>query len=807
MKVIQRNLFLLLTILFIYSAMPVETEAKDAWVAVRSKNFYLIGNASEKDIRRVGTKLEQFRETFRLLFSGIKLTGAVPTNVVVFKNDGAYKPFKPKRADGKIDNEIAGFFQPGEDVNYITLSAGGDDQATFGTIFHEYVHWILDTNYGKSEIPPWFNEGLAEFYQTFEINDDIKAKLGLPQFGHVELLQQSKMMPLGDLFKTTQYQVLQTGGHSRSIFYAQSWAMVHYLTLSGKHKELGQYLGMVTNGAATDVAFAQSFQTDYATMEKELRKYVQKGSYSYTTYTFKQKLTFDAQMTVSTLDDASIAAYLGDLLYHTNRADDAEPFLADALRLKADDSMANTTMGMVKLKQRKFDDARGHLERAIAADHKSHVAYYRYAFLLSREGRDEFGFVKDFEPATATKMRDVLKKAIALNPAFTESYDLYAFVNLVNNEQLDEALAMLLQALKLSPGNPRYGLRAAEIYLRQLKFADAELIAVRVERTADEPELRSRAQSLITQIAQRREFEAMQAAEKKRYEAAIARSGAPPKLLKRIEGGPPPTEAEMAKLQADQNIRAINEALRKPEPGETRIIGRIQSISCKKRPITVTVKTSAGESLALTTKDFESLTLNSLETTASQASVGCDASLSAFNAVVSYAKTQLVAVEFVPSDFRLMTAEELATETLVIYDDAPFRLQSGISVGDEPARPDLDAQRREQMMDGIRQSLRKPADGEKREIGFVDKVECSGKSYIFYLRSDKKTYKLTSSDSRSLKVMIFTPDLDDIQMQCGSKAIEYPVVFIFNPKPGQKGIGTGELISLEFVPKTFKLEN
>jgi cytochrome c-type biogenesis protein CcmH/NrfG len=63
--------------------------------------------------------------------------------------------------------------------------------------------------------------------------------------------------------------------------------------------------------------------------------------------------------------------------------------------------------------------------------------------LLSREGRDEFGFVSTFDTATAAKMREMLKKAIALNPTFTESYELLAFVNLVNNEELDDAVAQL----------------------------------------------------------------------------------------------------------------------------------------------------------------------------------------------------------------------------------------------------------------------------------------------------------------------------------------------------------------------------
>ena len=218
--------------------------AKDDWIQVRSKNFFLIGNASEKDIRKVATRLEQFRETFRLVFNKSNLTSPIQTNVVVFKSDSSYKPFKPKRADGKTDNFVAGYFMPGEDVNYITLSTEGEDADTFGTIFHEYVHFIVNTNFGKSEVPPWFNEGLAEYYQTFQIEDDQKVKLGLPQSGHLALLQQAPMVPLEQLFRITNYQLHQTGDHSRSIFYAESWALIHYLLQSGKTEGLGKFLDL-----------------------------------------------------------------------------------------------------------------------------------------------------------------------------------------------------------------------------------------------------------------------------------------------------------------------------------------------------------------------------------------------------------------------------------------------------------------------------------------------------------------------------------------------------------------------------------
>ena len=40
--------------------LPVS--AKDTWTGVQSKNFFLIGNADEKQIKQVATRLEQFRD-------------------------------------------------------------------------------------------------------------------------------------------------------------------------------------------------------------------------------------------------------------------------------------------------------------------------------------------------------------------------------------------------------------------------------------------------------------------------------------------------------------------------------------------------------------------------------------------------------------------------------------------------------------------------------------------------------------------------------------------------------------------------
>ena len=803
--------------LILISSFAVSVSAKDEWLQVRSKNFFLIGNASEKDIRKVGTRLEQFRETFRLIFGKMNLTSPVPTNVIVFKSDSYYKTFKPKRADGKIDNFVAGFFQPGDDVNYITLSTEGEEAETYSTIFHEYVHFIVNTNFGKSEVPAWFNEGLAEYYSTFEIEADQKVRLGLLQQQHIPLLQQSKLIPLSTLFGISNSQLLQTGNHSRSIFYAQSWALIHYLIQGGKSEGLGKFLAALLRNVPPEKAFQDAFQIGYAQMEKDLQKYVGKSSYQYQQITLNNKLLFENDMIVSPLGEVGSNAYLGDLLFHTNRGDDAESYLLTALKLQPDSSMANTTLGMVKLRQRKFDQAKIYLEKAIATDQKNHAAFYNYALLLSREGRDEFGYVQKFDKETAARMRDALRKAIAINPAFTESYELLAFVDLVNTEELDDAVAQMQKALKYQPGNQRYSLRIAEIYMQQSKFSEAGPIAEKVSRTADDPGIKSRADGITSQIIQRKAIEESNAAEIKRYETRIATGNKPPRLIRRIEGGKEPTETEKAKMLEDATLRSMNDALRTLATGEQRVVAKIQKIDCKKRPIIYTVST-ANETFTLTSMDFTNLELTAMDPDAANVQIGCDVNLSSHNALVTYkvvsnpkstSRGELVAIDFVPANFRVMSEEEMSSAELVIYDQN----ESGNSVSSpvnplatRPTTADLDSQRRALIMQSMRDALQKPGEGEKQEIGYLDKIECTEKASYFYLRTPTGIIKLLNVQTRPPRLVFYTPDLNGVQLGCGIKPIEFPAVFIYAVKPDKKAKTAGEILSVEFMPNSFTLE-
>ncbi len=806
MKILQtsRSIVLFLVIL-VFS--PNLVSAKDEWIQVRSKNFNLVGNASERDIRKVATKLEQFRETFRQLFK-VNLDSAISTNVVVFKSEGAYKPFKPKRADGKTDNLVAGYFQPGEDVNYITLSTEGESADTYSTIFHEYVHFIVNSNFGKSEVPAWFNEGLAEYYSTFAIENDQNAKLGLPQSNHLTLLQQNRLIPLETLFKISNYALHQNGEHSRSIFYAESWALIHYLIQGGKTAGLGKFLEFSMKDVPAEKAFQDAFQISYAEMQKDLEKYVQKNTYQYVNVTFKNKLVFDGEMQTTPLSEADTDAYLGDLLYHTNRADDAEMYLQKTVALNPDLSMGNTTFGMIKMRQKKYEDAKHYFEKAISVDQKNHLAFYNYAFLLSREDRDEFGYVSAFPPEKTAKMRQLLKQAIAIKPSYTESYELLAFINLVNGEQLDESIAYLRKALQYQPGNQRYALRVAEIYGRQNKFAEAAAIADRIAKTTDDAQVKARAENLTQQLQQQQEILARNAASRKEYDAAVAeaaKNGAQPVLTRRRLPGKTLSPEEIAKASEIATMRSLNQSIRKPADGEKQVIGRIQKIECRGKTIVYTIKTET-ETFILGSKDFEHLTLMTFVPDSAATQVGCGANIADINAVLTYqpqtaSKTEnrgeLVALDFVPKNFRFIDSSELQNDSQEIA-------ASDDEVDSAAPNQNLEATRREAMLLAINKALRQPQPGEKRQLGLIEKSECSGKKMFFYLKTPAQTFKLFVASPQSMQIRAFTPEVEQLQFGCNLKEVAVPVIFTY--LPGSDTKFNGELIALEFAPKSFVLD-
>ena len=326
------------------------TQGKDSWTKVQSENFVLVGNASERDIREVAVRLEQFRDAFSRLLTGFRINSSAATRVVVFKSNDAFDPFKPVY-QGKPGN-VAGYFQSGEDVNYITLTTEELADDPFRVIFHEYVHLLLHNT--VRNVPPWLDEGLAEYYSTFDTADDgRKVLLGKVIPGHLLMLRSDHWLPLQTLLSVDRKSPYYNERDKTGIFYAESWALVHYLILGSEGKrlpQLGRFLSLIDANVALDSAFKQAFQMEVEALEKEFKKYVEGHTFRMQIATFERKLEFDRDMTAAPLTEAAAQGYLGDLLLHVNRLSDADARLQQALTLDPQLTQAQASLHCAKRK-------------------------------------------------------------------------------------------------------------------------------------------------------------------------------------------------------------------------------------------------------------------------------------------------------------------------------------------------------------------------------------------------------------------------------------------------------------------------
>ena len=472
-------------------------DAAPAWTTLQAPHFTLVGDTGEKRLHEIAARLEQFRAVLGRLLPNATISTSVPTIVVVFGSQRSYEPFRP-RFQGKTV-PVGGFFQSGPDVNYLTLSVDGADDG-FGIVCHEYTHLLLANSIAS--VPAWLGEGLAEYYSTFALSANGKsATIGGIIPHHVALLREH-FVPLADILDVTRRSPLYNEVDKRTIFYAESWAIVHYLLIEypGGETAIAHYLTAVASGAPAADAFRSAFRMEPSDLEQQVRRYAGRSIYHSFQYTFHEPVETAASARGRTLTAAEAGARLGDLLLHINRLDEAATRLQEALRLDPDLAPAHLSLGLLLLRQRRGADAWPHLERAVAIDPASFFAQYSYALSLLRYRADDPNH-PDVEAVNAAAA--ALRKAVDLNADSTDALAWLGYADLVAGTALDEARTVLTRAVSLAPGRLDYRLRLAEINLRQNDLTEAVRLLTPLAAISDDTGVAAHARSLLQSIAAR----------------------------------------------------------------------------------------------------------------------------------------------------------------------------------------------------------------------------------------------------------------------------------------------------------------
>ncbi|MCA1636266.1 MAG: tetratricopeptide repeat protein [Acidobacteria bacterium] len=645
MKTRSIRLFIL-SIIATVSLCPVARAVSEAsgvgWTGVRSRHFLVLGQAGEGEARRVAMGLEQYRAAFARLLPVEHFDPSVPTIVIVFRDDLEYAPFKPLYR-GQTASGVAGYFQPGDEVNYITLAADGEGarRGPSSTLLHEYTH-LLVNNYFRLA-PLWLAEGLAEYYSTARLSDDKKRlTLGRPVKQRAQALSLQPLLPLAELFAINNESPQYFEQAKRGLFYAQSWALVHYLLNGGggaRRGQLARYLALLSEGTPDREAFRQAFETDLEGMAAELSTYVRRAGYLARDENFERPLDFDAELRAQPLSEADALAHLGDLLLQSRRPEEAEVCLRRALERDPAHAAAHISLGILRLRQNRLEEARQHLGKAISADPQNHLALYHYADVLQREG---LGMdlsdvsVRGFEEKTRL-IRAALRRAIELAPSFLESYRLLATVELERGLGPEEAEALLRHALALAPRRHELTLLLAQTRSDKGEFAAARELAENAARQGSDPVVREQARKVLALIAVREE----RAARLKTQAEEEARLAASTRVATQPCDMPDPGP-QYKKLRFD---------------GE-QVCGQLKSIECEDEGVVLLIE-AGGRSLRLRAEAFNLVRFVTY-TTAVKGRVACGARDPAVLVLVTYrrrkdGKTEFdgvpVAVEFIPQEW------------------------------------------------------------------------------------------------------------------------------------------------------------
>jgi len=257
------------------TGQPTPGKASRDWKRLEAPGLVVVGNAHPDQLRRTAESIVRFRLAMKSLLPFVRMDPPAPTVAVVFRDDNAMTPFKP-RARGKPMDMVAAYFSPQPDVNYIVM-AMGQREFTYQVVFHEYTHLLVNQNI--SRLPLWLNEGMADFFSTFDGSDrDGRLIVGRPLDYRVAMLVgRYAPFPMAQFIDPKGIRDLYRDEIVTARFYAQSWALVHYLMLgdNGAHRAaLGAFMAGLQGGDPAHVVFTKVFGEDLAGFDRALMQYV-----------------------------------------------------------------------------------------------------------------------------------------------------------------------------------------------------------------------------------------------------------------------------------------------------------------------------------------------------------------------------------------------------------------------------------------------------------------------------------------------------------------------------------------------------
>jgi len=626
------RVFALLAILVAPSLVAPECAfAKDEpkWIEVHTTHFAVITDAGEKRGREVALRMEQMRTVFGQLLLKNKLTMPVPITVIALKSDKQYGMLAPAK-----QSTAAGFYVPGTDRVYIVLNLFEADP--WRAVAHPLAHYLLNFNYPPTQ--GWFDEGLAEYFGSIYIGKQVE--LGgdpelLPEWHEdafddlagmrrdpnvpqslTQLVSSPVWLSMVDLFTMKHDGSGTREGTHNTIYYAQSWMVVHYLLNKNKMPEAGIYFDLVANqNVPVDKAMVQAFDMTPAQMEEAVKTYfktlsglgialdqAKKPATSPVDIQQPDHLALpfnldDIGMAVTPVQDEEARAVIGDVMARIpEHRDEALHDLQQLILDPKDNEAAHRGLAWDDIRQKKFDAAADELGKATELNPRDPWIWYYRSMLKYRRAQ----VTRQDMQGLANMMQD-LRAVADWYPELADAYNMLGMAR-VEGGGINSALEAQRQAIALAPRNVEYQFNLGQIYVAGKKWDLAREVFTRLKAGPDR----------VAASAAKQQLDDLDTLQKYGVRPQHAGESAPPAGAASTPAAGTGVAPGTAKTVQDQDEDA--DAAPKPaapKPGTTGpmqfLKGKIVSSDCSKPPEATVTILSGMTTYKMHVSDYKSL--------------------------------------------------------------------------------------------------------------------------------------------------------------------------------------------------------
>ena len=592
--------------------------AEPQWQELRSAHFTVVTDAGETKGREVVVRFEQMRAVFGEFLSRKKLKMPVPLTIYAVRDDKRFFQMAPLHNGQPIS--VPGFFIPNEDHQFIVLNMA--EEAPWRAVAHEFAHLLLNFNY-----PPtrgWFDEGFAEYFSSIQLDNE-QVEIGndpelhsvysedllgnqtetrAPPKSLTELLSGWVWLSLPDLLTMRHTAGYEEGTH-RTLFYAQSWILMHYLINKDKLSETGTYFELVQNQhVPVEDAIQQAYGMTVAQFDKTVKDYFHSlapqllkdqeaarqpganaGGRPQLNHFAAPLGPDDVAIEAKILREADGEAQLAEVMLRIpERREQALKELDRILQLTdkngqpVDNEIAHRARAWSYMDQKEFSKAAEELGSASALD--PHDVWNRYYLALLKYRTAQ---TKHEEIQGLANMMIDLKVTMDWYPDFAEAYNMLAMAR-IEGGGAASALESIKQAIALSPRNEHYVFTLAQVNEAAKKWDAAQTILEGL-KSSENPQIAAAARHQLDELPTVRKY------------------GVSPSAPKRVAQSSPFDELEQ---EAQKRAQTPDPSI--PDKRPTQFAkGVLVSVDCAKAPLAFVVVNTGVKSMKLRATDYKSL--------------------------------------------------------------------------------------------------------------------------------------------------------------------------------------------------------